>query len=318
MGVLRRWSAKGRPYDVEIGLQVETEEFRGIYAFTLGSERRGEYHIKTELCHIYDNSTGRESVFETNNGAWVKHPHGLNPPIQTRSLILSLVATLEPYAKLHNYLTSQSFYNIYPNTLTEPQRPANPYPLDEYGANLASTLREMQRSKSCLLAPLGEAIQAVIPGVKDFQISQVGGYLVTRLRRNMIDDTRALFELSQESECTLRMLCILVALYQDFPRTLIALEEPELTIHPGALGLLWEEIKSAAERSQILITTHSPDLLDMCKAEQLRIVEKIDGITLIDPIEERQRRAIQERLFAPGELLRAQGLYRAQQIPLDL
>jgi predicted ATPase len=190
--------------------------------------------------------------------------------------------------------------------------------LDEHGANLASTLREMQRSKSPLLEPFRNAIQSVIPDVIDFQVSQVTGYLVTRLRHDMADDLRAMFELSQESDGTLRMLGILAALYQDPPRTLIALEEPELTIHPGALGLLWEEIEGAAERSQILVTTHSPDLLDMCRADQIRVVEKINGTTLVDPIEETQREAIQERLFAPGELLRAQGLQREQQMSLGL
>ena len=97
---------------------------------------------------------------------------------------------------------------------------------------------------------------------------------------------------------------------------LLTLEEPELTIHPGALTLLWEEIESAVERSQIIVTTHSPDLLDLCKAEQLRVVEKVNGLTYVGPIEAMQKETIQERLFAPGELLRAHGLRREQQLSL--
>ena len=314
MSTLRRWSPKGRPYDVEVGLQIETEAFWGSYTFTLGSERRGEYRVKRELCRIRNTQSQNEAIFETHNGSWVRLPDNLNPAIPDRSLVLSLIATSEPYAKLYDYLTSLSFYNIYPNALTEPQKPANPYPLDEHGTNLASTLREMQRAKKASLADLNDAIQDVIPGIFGFRVDQVGGYFVTRLRHDMAEDKRALFELSQESDGTLRMLGILVALYQDPPRTLLALEEPELTIHPGALGLLWEEIEGASDNCQTLITTHSPDLLDMCKVEQIRVVEKVNGVTLIDPIEETQKKAIQERLFAPGELLRAQGLYRAEHI----
>jgi predicted ATPase len=314
MSTLRRWSSKGRPYNVEVGLQIETDAFWGNYTFTLGSERRGEYRVKREVCHIRNTQDQSEAIFETHNGSWVRHPDSLNPAIPDRSLMLSLIATSEPYSKLYNYLTSLSFYNIYPNALTEPQKPANPYPLDEHGTNLASTLREMQRAKKTSLANLNDAIQDVIPGVFGFRVDQVGGYFVTRLRHDMAEDRRALFELSQESDGTLRMLGILVALYQDPPRTLLALEEPELTIHPGALGLLWEEIEGASDNCQTLITTHSPDLLDMCKVEQIRVVEKVHGVTLIAPIEETQKQAIQERLFAPGELLRAQGLYGAKQI----
>ena len=318
MSTLRRWSAKGRPYDVEIGLSISSDDFQSTYSFALGSERRGEYRVKRETCYVNVIKDGRQAHFETDNGRWLTPPApALTPPVQAGALVLPLIATTEPYRHLYEFLTGMSFYNIYPNTLTELQKPANPYPLDEHGANLASTLRELQRSKSNLL-PLEKAIRAVIPDAVDFQVRQVGGYLVTRLRHEISEDTRALFELAQESDGTLRMLGILAALYQDPPRTLIALEEPELTIHPGALRLLWEEIENAASRSQIIITTHSPDLLDMCQAESLRVVEKINGETVIDSLEETQKEAIQERLFAPGELLRAQGLRRARQQPLPL
>lgn len=316
MSALRRWSAKGRPYDVEIGLTLETDVITATYSFTLGSERRGEYNVKRENCYIKDTLSERDVHYETNNGAWVHAPKDLHPQINDRTLLLPLLATTGPYTKLYDYLTSFAFYNIFPNALSEPQKPANPYPLNEHGANLASTLREMQRSKSASMESLRESISTVLPDVVDFQVSQVGGYLVTKLRHEMSNDGRAMFELSQESDGTLRMLGILVALYQDDQRTLLTLEEPELTIHPGALSVLWDEIEAAGDRSQVLITTHSPDLLDLCQAQQLRVVEKIQGVTLIDPIDETQRAAIQQRLFAPGELLRAQGLKRANQMAL--
>lgn len=318
MSALRRWSDKGRPFDVEINLSISTDEVKGAYGFTLGSERRGEYRVKAETCLLTQHSDPRQTVhFETINGEW-KHPlEGFTPPIEANSLILPLIAQIEPYRYLYNFLSRISFYNIFPNALTEPQKPANPYPLDEHGANLASTLREMKRTQGDLATALQKSIQVVMPDVADFQVNQVGGYLVTKLLHNTSKQSRALFELSQESDGTLRMLGILTALFQDPPRTLLALEEPELTIHPGVLSLLWEEIENASARTQILVTTHSPDLLDMCKAESIRIVEKVEGQTNIGPIEETQKQAIQERLFAPGELMRAQGLQRAIQLPLE-
>jgi predicted ATPase len=199
-----------------------------------------------------------------------------------------------------------SFYNVLPNQLTEPQKPANPYPLNERGENLASVLRTLKRKQD-----LERALARVLGDVLNYRVSQVGGYLVTKLQHEAPEGERApLFELAQESDGTLRLLGILTALYQDPPRTLIALEEPELTIHPGAISLLWEEITSVTPQTQILLTTHSPDLLDLCKAKQLRVVEKIDGATQVGPIAKDQRRIIRERLFAPGQLLQAQGLRR--------
>jgi len=68
------------------------------------------------------------------------------------------------------------------------------------------------------------------------------------------------------SNGTLRALGILVALFQlaDSGRTmsLIGVEEPELYIHPGAVGVLLDALREASQRGQVLVTTHSPDLLD--------------------------------------------------------
>lgn len=317
MSMIGRWLPEDRPYDVEVGLEIETSTFDATYMFVLESRHRGEYRIKREVCHILHKEEQINSIFETYDGNWVHLAYKNHAPVvQERVPMLMTLGASKQYAALVAYLTGFGFYNIYSNTLAEPQKPANPYPLDEYGTNLASTLRQMQKAKNTPLHDLNEAIQNVIPGIDGFQVEEVGGYLVIRLRHNMAEDGEALFELSQESEGTLRILGILVALHQNHPHTLLTLEEPELAIHPGALGMLWEEIELAADSRQIIITTHSPDLLDMCKAEQIRIVEKINGRTRINPIDDRQKQAIQERLFAPGELFRAQGLYSSEQLSL--
>jgi predicted ATPase len=332
MSALRRWSAKGRPYDVEIGLGLKTAVLDGEYRFTLGSERRGEYRVKTERCLVRVTGETKpeasdiwaeawhgwapgEAGFETNNGKWVREPPGAYPAIQPTALVLPLLTGLSPFKTLYDFLTGMSFYNILPTKLTEPQKPANPYPLDKYGENLATVLRELKLNRKDAVTDLERALSSVMGDVQGYQVSQVGGYLVTKLRHAAAAGERApLFELAQESDGTLRMLGILAVLYQDPPRTLIGLEEPELAIHPGAMSLLWAEIQDAAQRSQIIITTHSPDLLDLCQAEQLRVVEKIDGVTYVAPVEEAQKQIIKKRLFAPGQLLRAQGLHRAAEI----
>lgn len=316
ISALRRWSAKGRPYDVEIKLSFKTEGLEGEYLFILGSERRGEYSVKVERCQIRTPDR-TVSGFEVNKGEWIALPlalpSGTNLAIQPTALILPLLTGLPLFKSLYDFLTNMSFYNIPPNQLTEPQKPANPYPLDEHGENLATVLRELKRDRNTAFTDLERALSRVMEDVQGCLVAQVGGYLVTKLHHAAVEESERgpLFELSQESDGTLRMLGILTALYQEPPRTLITLEEPELTIHPGAMHLLWEEIERASERSQILITTHSPDLLDMCRAEQLCVVEKIDGVTHIGPIAEEQKQAIQKRLFAPGQLLQAQGLWRA-------
>ena len=320
MSALRRWSGKGRPYDVEIGLSISGNGILAAdYQFTLGGELRGEYRVKSERCEVYDPSgpfSKPLSKFETLNGEWSASPMEVAPSLQPTALALPLLTGLEPFRLVYDLLTSMSFYNIVPNDLTEPQKPANAYPLTERGDNLASLLRDLRRGHTTVARELENALSSVMGDILGYQVAQVGGYLVTKLRHTGAGkDQQPLFELSQESDGTLRLLGILSALYQTPPRGLIALEEPELTIHPGVMSLLWEEIQAAAQRRdrqmQVVLTTHSPDLLDMCEADQIRVVEKISGITHVGAVAEEQRQIIQQKLFAPGQLLQAQSLRRA-------
>jgi predicted ATPase len=314
MSALRRWSGKGRPFNVYIGLRIATDHVRASYSFTLGSRLRGEYRVKQESFSTatFPLLDGPGANYSTFRGEWKEPPPDARPAIPPTGLVLPLLAGSSPFREVYAALTGMGFYNVLPSVLTEPQKPDNPYPLKERGENLASVLRELKRTKRDVARRLEDALTAVMSDIKSYQVSQVGGYLVVKLSHSTSQADRSpLFELSQESEGTLRMLGILAALYQDPPRTLIALEEPELNIHPGAMAVLWEQIVEASGRTQMLMTTHSPDLLDMCRADDLRVVEKIDGATVIAPVAEEQKQVMQRKLFAPGQLLQAQGLRRA-------
>jgi predicted ATP-dependent endonuclease of OLD family len=78
---------------------------------------------------------------------------------------------------------------------------------------------------------------------------------------------------------------------------------------------LAEALQEAGLRTQVLITTHSPDLISRFGTEMLRAVERTpDGVTVIAPIIESQREAIRRRLFTAGELHRIEGLRPSQSV----
>jgi ABC-type multidrug transport system ATPase subunit len=64
------------------------------------------------------------------------------------------------------------------------------------------------------------------------------------------------------SDGTVRMLCWAVLLHSPQLPALIAIDEPEVGIHVAWLPILAAWIKEAARRTQVIISTHSPDLLD--------------------------------------------------------
>ena len=104
---------------------------------------------------------------------------------------------------------------------------------------------------------------------------------------------------------------ILVALFQgnNDPKKrvlLVGVEEPEIALHPAAAGVLLDALREAADKTQIIITSHSPDLLDDkdLDPESILVVEARDGITVIADIDEAGRSAVRDRLYTTGELLR--------------
>jgi len=307
INALRSWYVPRTVVDIEIGIEIETAAFSAQYAFILADAGDGEFQLKAESCRICAEGLIRE--FETQSGKWIKRPANVGvPALQSTALLLPLVGGIAPYKQLYDFLTGMSFYNIFPDQLKEHQKLINPHPLEENGQNLASLLHALKRKNSA--QKLIRAFQYVIPHIDDYQITPSGRRQIIQIKHD-INSRGPWFELAQESDGTLRMLAILTALHQQPPRTLIALEEPELNVHPRIMAKLWDEIVAASKHSQILITTHSPDLLDLCQAEQLRVVENSKGITLVGPLEEAQTQIIQANLFAPGQILQAQGLYRA-------
>lgn len=74
------------------------------------------------------------------------------------------------------------------------------------------------------------------------------------------------------SDGTMKMLAYLTVLYDPAPPRFIGIEEPENFLHPRLLPELAEECRAASEFSQLLITSHSPFLLNAMRAEEVRVL----------------------------------------------
>ena len=113
------------------------------------------------------------------------------------------------------------------------------------------------------------------------------------------------------SDGTLRALCILAVIFQTENRNqprhwLIGLEEPESAVHPAIASALLALLRQASLFNQILVTSHSPDLLDNpdIPPESIFVANNVDGVTQIAGIDPACRQLLRDKLFTPGELLR--------------
>lgn len=111
--------------------------------------------------------------------------------------------------------------------------------------------------------------------------------------------------LARESAGQRRFFSHLLALYQLPPKLVSIFEEPENGIFPGALELLASEFVAAPEagRGQVILTTHSPNLLDHLDVQSLRVTELRDGGTVIGLVDGDQQAAVRDQLLRTGELL---------------
>jgi predicted ATPase len=87
---------------------------------------------------------------------------------------------------------------------------------------------------------------------------------------------------------------------------MVGLEEPEAGLHPAAAGVLYDALLEASQFEQVIVTSHSPDLLDRedTPADALRAVAMCDGETIIGNVNQAGRTALREGLYTPGELMR--------------
>ncbi len=210
-----------------------------------------------------------------------------------------------------NGLSRIHHYHIFPNSLREIRKSADPHPLSPGGENLASTLRGMLKDANRFTPDLRSALGWAVPEIRDFRVKRLGSFEIVELKHQRADEKEkgTWFDLSFESDGTIRLLAMLTALFQEPALPLIGLEEPELAIHPGAMAVLAETMREASLRGQVVVATHSPDLIDRLPVESIRAVSAESGSTKVGRVAPHQLKSVREGLFSAGELHGLMGLY---------
>lgn len=202
------------------------------------------------------------------------------------------------------------FYNLDPKVMRELQKPQDGRLLKASGENIASVIGHLERVAPNQKALVESYLQTVVPMVQGVERKPVGPMETIEFRQEMAGAKNPWRFLAQNmSDGTLRALGVLVALFQgnhDFMPTLVGVEGPETALHPAASAALREALILASKSTQIIVTSHSPDLLDDLGVdpESLLAVVSNLGETQIASLDEASKKTMKERLFSAGELLR--------------
>lgn len=183
----------------------------------------------------------------------------------------------------YEMLSGWGFYQFHDTSLTAAMRQGcqinDNRSLRHDGGNLAPYLRLLRETQPGSYHRIIETVRLAAPFINDFDLEPLedSPREVMLNWRSTSDDTA--YGPHQLSDGTLRFTALTTLLSQPLERlpSLIAIDEPELGLHPHALGLLGAMVRATAEATQVVLATQSVALLDEFDARDIVVVEQHRG-----------------------------------------
>ncbi len=282
------------------------------------SEHEGRASVRAEELRIKRErqERGRAKTWmkaKLGKGQAVKDPATLTrEPFDTGDpgvLALKAIGFLDAYPRirsLRQFVESWQFLSVNLEAVRAPRRDKRAVALDSDASNLANVLRTLRD---------GPAYEAILQDLQVL-IDTIGGI------ETEVDRGRVMLLLKEEpfaepidvlsvSDGTLRLLALLTALHLMPEHSLLCVEEPEHGLHPLLFGTLLDVIRQrcpADGTRQVVLTTHSPDLIDAAEPQEVVVIERdAEGQTLLRrPDPHKLRKYIHD--FRLGELWRMRQL----------
>ena len=282
------------------------------YAFTVGAKPRGGYEVQREECRVVRYDGSEHHFYSVERGRVTESTVSPSPVAADDRLYLVNVSGVEAFRPVYDALVSMGFYNLNPEAIRELQSPDPGDLLKRDGGNIASVLANLRTRSPAIKERVEEYLGKVVSGISGVDARSVGPKETLEFRQEVRGARYPWrFFASSMSDGTLRALGVLIALFQGFDgkesaRRCVGIEEPEVALHPAAAGVLIDGLQDAAEQAQILVTSHSPDLLDNKEIPDDAIIAVVaeHGESRIGPLDEVGRSALRDHLYTAGELLR--------------
>lgn len=325
--IVRRVPSPADSFNIAIDFAIPSgpgvqRQVRGTYEIEIVRGRGdSEFVVNNERLSLDDEDEG----FHTYRGV-VQEGEGLFgqllPPdeIGLDRLYLPIAGARPGYARsLFSSLQAMPRYNFDLEVLREPQRPLRDATLGAAGQYLGDVLGILEEERAGYKERLDAYIEAIVPGALGVDRWHVGSRVTVMLRTGTGHDGRdVVFGPDSMSDGTLRAVAVLAALFQRPVRrgsvSLVAIEEPEIALHPAAAGVLFDALTEASEHVQVLATSQSADLLDRedLDISAIRPVAMRGGLTVIGEVDDASQQIADEKLYTLGELMRGNQLSPAQ------
>lgn len=297
----------------EIDLSIQVENGTRTYEWSVRLFRDGyEFLVREDVFELQAGSPPTQLLSaDSGVGWWWSRENERVPLKQTGTACALSAASADatfPAREMAEFVRDWGFFDPSPFSLRRGLSGLESERLDPYGRNLAERLYSLNRSSPPTFLQIVSATQSILGLPTELEPRESEGrYYFAQKEPGLQHWVHQI----GTSSGTLRMLALMTALFEEAGSSLVGIEEPENHIHPTALAAFAEYLMKARKRIQILVTTHSPLLLDFLnEPEAISVVQHTDerGTRVIqesDP--EAIKRALEASGFGLGEFYETKG-----------
>jgi predicted ATPase len=191
---------------------------------------------------------------------------------------------------IHHAISNWVVYHFHDTNENAPMRrseiTADNIRLRPDASNIAPFLLELRDDEPEIYDEVVATIKLVTPFFKDFMLKpkKKGKKELTNLSWKQKGSDYPM-QPYHFSDGTIRFICLATALLQPDPPSTIVIDEPELGLHPYAIEILAELIQATSERTQVIVSTQSPPLIDNFSPEDIIVVGRDNGASTFKRLE---------------------------------
>ncbi|HYW06983.1 MAG TPA: AAA family ATPase, partial [Longimicrobium sp.] len=200
--------------------------------------------------------------------------------LPTSETLMRMLAHLFPIlAKFASAMGTMRVFQLSPDMCRGAGSPTPRPELDRFGGNLPSIVDHLQRHHPRAWDDIFSTMRMVLPDLTEIELDYTSGKMLGLYFHE--EGQGARWGMSQVSAGTVQALAMLCAVYD--PRTkFVVIEEPENSIHPWILRAFVDACRSVAGVKQVMLTTHSPILLNLLEPREVWIASRRGGETRIE------------------------------------
>lgn len=300
----------------EIQLVTTFEDGARRYEWTVRLQRSGlGFEVREQLDELRDSGPSSR-LLEAEGGKvwwWSNQANAkLNMALAPTACALAVASADHSFPAHHvaAFVERWGFFDPSPPILRRASRGEDDsFQLDPSGRGLAARLYTLKNTKPDIFGKILAATRAVlgVPEAIEFRVSEFDDRVYFLQSEQDLD-----YRIHQvgASSGTLRMLALMTALFGERDAGLVGIEEPENHVHPSALRAFAEYLRDASTHAQILVTTHSPLLLDCLPLpEEVCVVQRTEEGTKVTREEhpEAVKEALEKSGFGLGEFYETKG-----------